>query len=226
MNKIMDFKIIVFILTSFFIFSCSTNEKKPNKRKLTDKVIRKGLYRNGKFTGSITIIDPYGDTLSVKEYVNGREGVCKFYHSSGKKSLIISWIMGTNSCNSCLNFEKSGKLIEENCNIRLKKIKNKLIVLFYKPLPDALELTFKTNFSKEGSEIIEKQIIKPFNKQQIEIKLKESYYTKGRLNLIVDQIWRESPKVSTSYEVFVQLDKNEVPDYYNIDPIEIERLKQ
>ena len=43
---------------------------------------------------------------------------------------------------------------------------------------------------------------------------------------MVDWIWLlnkfgESPKISTSHEVFIQLDKNEVPNYNNIDPIEI-----
>ncbi|MEN9702176.1 MAG: hypothetical protein RIR55_1518 [Bacteroidota bacterium] len=217
----MNTQLISLLLISFSIFSCANHEKKLKKRKLTDIVIRKGEYKNGKLTGSITIIDPYDDTISFKEYVGGRLGIQKSYYSSGKVSAVSSYMLGSTWVNSFFDYDKSGNFIVDNCNIRLKKIKNKLIILFYKPLPDAIELTFKTNFSKDGSEIIENQILKPFNKQQIEIELKGRYYTKGRLNLIVDQIWQESPKISTSHEVFIQLDKNEEPDYYNIDPIDL-----
>jgi predicted RNA-binding protein with PUA domain len=91
--------------------------------------------------------------------------------------------------------------------------------MFYTPYPDELKLVFKTNIKKKGSKIIEEREIKSFNKQRIEIDLNKRYYTKGRLNLIVDLIWQERPNIKTSHEVYVQLDKNEAPDYYNIDAI-------
>lgn len=39
--------------------------------------------------------------------------------------------------------------------------------------------------------------------------------------MIVNQIWQQSKNIKTSHETFIQLDKNEKPDYYNIDPIDV-----
>lgn len=201
--------------------SCFEENKGLNEPILKDQIIREGEYKNGKLTGSITKIDPHGDTISVKEYVGGRLGIEKTFYSSGKVSMVFSYILGTNGLNSFLDFDKSGNLKKDNSNIRLYKKNNKLVVLFFKPYPDELELVFKTNLSNNNSKIIEERLIKSFKKQRIEIDLKKKYYVKVRLNMIVDQIWQESPKISTSHETFIQLDRNEKPDYFNIDPIDV-----
>lgn len=216
-----NFKIIVLFILGISLNSCLEENKRLKEPKLKDQIIRKGEYQNGRFTGTITEIDPHGDTLSLKEYVGGRIGIEKTYKSSGKVSMVFSHILGSTFVNSFLDFDQSGHVIKENSNIRLYQKKNKLVVMFYTPYPDELELVFKTNLSENHSKIIEEKLIKPFKKQRIEIKLKKEYYTKGRLNLIVDQIWQQSENIKTSHETFIQLDENEKPDYYNIDPIDI-----
>jgi hypothetical protein len=216
-----NFKIIVLFILGISLNSCLEESKRLKEPKLKDQIIRKGEYQNGRFTGTITEIDPHGDTLSLKEYVGGRIGVEKTYKSSGKVSMVFSHILGSTFVNSFLDFDQSGNVIKENSNIRLYQKKNKLVVMFYTPCPDELELVFKTNLSENHSKIIEEKLIKPFKKQRIEINLKKEYYTKGRLNMIVDQIWQQSKNIKTSHETFIQLDKNEKPDYYNIDPIDI-----
>lgn len=224
--KIVQDKKTAIIILSFFILgislnSCSEENKSLNEPKLKDQIIRKGEYKNGRFTGRITEIDPFGDTLSEKEYVGGRLGMEKTYNSSGKVSMVFSHILGSTYVNSFLDFDRSGNLIKDNSNVRLYEKKNKLVVMFYTPYPDELELIFKTNLSKNHSKIIEEKLIKPFKKERIEIELKKEYYTKGRLNLIIDQIWQQSENIQTSHATFIQLDRHEKPDYYNIDPIDI-----
>lgn len=216
-----NFKIIVLFILGISLNSCLEENKRLKEPKLKDQIIRKGEYQNGRFTGTITEIDPHGDTLSLKEYVGGRIGIEKTYKSSGKVSMVFSHILGSTFVNSFLDFDQSGNVIKENSNIRLYQKKNKLVVMFYTPYPDELELVFKTNLSENHSKIIEEKLIKPFKKQRIEINLKKEYYTKGRLNMIVDQIWQQSENIKTSHESFIQLDENEKPDYYNIDPIDI-----
>lgn len=206
------------LLTLLCIFSCSDDHKDTTDLKLKDKIIRKGEYKNGKFTGTITKIDPLGDTISVKKYVGGQTGIIKYYNDSGHISSMTAFVVGTSCANAFVDFDESEQLFR-NSNIRLYQKKNKLVVMFYTPYPDELKLVFKTNFKKKGSKIIEEREIKSFNKQRIEIDLNKRYYTKGRLNLIVDLIWQERPNIKTSHEVYVQLDKNEAPDYYNIDAI-------
>lgn len=216
-----NFKIIVLFILGISLNSCLEENKRLKEPKLKDQIIRKGKYQNGRFTGTITEIDPHGDTISLKEYVGGRIGIEKTYKSSGKVSMVFSHILGSTFVNSFLDFDQSGHVIKENSNIRLYQKKNKLVVMFYTPYPDELELVFKTNLSENHSKIIEEKLIKPFKKQRIEINLKKEYYTKGRLNMIVDQIWQQSENIKTSHESFIQLDENEKPDYYNIDPIDI-----
>jgi antitoxin component YwqK of YwqJK toxin-antitoxin module len=216
-----NFKIKVLFLLGISLNSCFEENNSLNEPKLKDQIIREGEYKNGRFTGRITEIDPFGDTLSVKEYVEGRLGMEKTYNSSGKVSMVFSHILGSTNVNSFLDFDSSGHLIQDNSNIRLYEKKNKLVVMFYKPYADELELIFKTNLSNNHSKIIEEKLIKPFKKKRIEIELKKEYYTKGRLNMIVDQIWQQSENIQTSHATFIQLDQHEKPDYYNIDPIDI-----
>lgn len=211
---------ILFIL-SISLTSCFEENNGFNHSNFKEQIITKGEYKNGRLTGSITKIDSHGDTLSVKEYVGGCLGVQKTYKSSGKASMVLSYILGSNCLNSYLDYDKSGKVIKDNSNIRIYQKKNKLVVMFYRPFPDELELVFKTNLSENHSKIIEERLIKPFIKERIEIELKKEYYTKGRLNMIVNQIWQQSKNIQTSHESFIQLYKNEKPDYYNIDPIDV-----
>jgi hypothetical protein len=147
----------------------------------------------------------------VKKYVGGQTGTLKYYDGSGHISSMTAFVVGTSLANSFVDFDESEQTFR-NSNIRLYQKKNKLVVMFYTPYPDELKLIFKTNFKKKGSQIIEEREIKPFNKQRIEIDLNKRYYTKGRLNLIVDLIWQDRPNIKTSHEVYVQLDKNEEPD--------------
>lgn len=214
-------KIFILFILSISLISCFEENNGSNHSNFKEQIITKGEYKNGRLTGSITKIDPHGDTLSLKEYVGGRIGVEKTYKSSGKVSMVFSHILGSTFVNSYLDYDKSGKVIKDNSNIRIYQKKNKLVIMFYRPYPDELELVFKTNLSENHSKIIEERLIKPFKKDRIEIKLKKEYYTKGRLNMIVDQIWQQSKNIKTSHETFIKLDKNEKPDYYNIDPIDV-----
>lgn len=173
-NRIMSyFKIFILIILSISITSCFEENNGFNHSNFKEQIITKGEYKNGRLTGSITRIDPRGDTLSVKEYVGGRIGVEKTYKSSGKVSMVFSHILGSTFVNSYLDYDKSGKVIKDNSNIRINQKKNKLVVMFYRPYPDELELVFKTNLSESHSKIIEERLIKPFKKERIEIELKK-----------------------------------------------------
>lgn len=211
-------KITILFLVILCIYSCTDDATDNRELQLEDKIIRKGEYKNGKFTGTITKTDALGYRLSSKKYIGGQTGIIKYYDHLGHITSMTAFIVGTSAVNSFVDFEESGNVFR-NSNIRLYQKKNKLVVMFYTPYPDELKLIFKTNFKKKGSKIIEERTVKPFNKQRIEIDLKKRYYTNGRLNLIVDLVWQEQPKIQTSHEVFIQLDKNEKPDYYNIDAI-------
>lgn len=240
---------IIFII-SLIIVSCDDiayhrEQKQVIKKNIYGSVFHDGKYVNGKFNGVIVKMNALGDTLSKESYelgvlngesyyfeknqmvkevlfIKGQMARSSLYSPSGKLKRVSSYVLGTNTINAFIQYDQNNNIIKENSNVILKKKgDDMLIIQFYEPYPNEIEFNFKNNFKDTKS--IDHFKVAPFNKKEILIKLKDSYYFKGGLNLILTKIWESGDYIRMKHETKIQLTEDEVPDLYNIDPIDYVR---
>ncbi|MFN5982403.1 MAG: hypothetical protein ACK479_02985 [Fluviicola sp.] len=153
---------------------------------------------------------------SSRQAFNSKKGLIKYYRLTGKTKSIISLINGTNKINTHLEFDINGKIIPNESNILLKKEQNKLKVSFFEPYPDEIEICFYNDFKSEQV----KNLLYNESKKLKDIHIDISSYQNNNLNLLMKRI-RYINNVKTIKCIYIQLDKNEQPNYYNIDPIRL-----
>ena len=238
----MSSKLLYFIIGVTVLSGCSdrantnTQDNTPNKL-----VERKGKYVNGKFNGVLVKFTSLGDTLSKETYIQDElHGSCIYYSKnkrvkrdvyidgslarstsfdeSGKIKKTSSFILGTNTVNSFVSYDAHSVLVGDNSNITLTPVgSDSLLIGFYAPFPDRLELIFKPQFS--SSKVLDSITFNPFKADEVLVKLSAKYYFNGTLNLIVRKKWSQSALIQTQHETFIQLSEGESVDPNNLDPI-------
>lgn len=237
----MDLRISIIFSVGLLLSSCFNDKKTKHENSINSSTIRKGKCIDGKFNGSVIKFDTFGDTLSIEQfkegilegknqyfehghpikeiiYSGGDIGIVKSFYPSGKVKKISSFVLGTNTINSFVQYDRYSNILTDNSNVLLRKKSNDILVIeFYKPYPDEIELKFKGDF--KDLKCIDSFTFVPFNKKEISIKMKDNYYRRDIINLVVNKIWRIDEFVRTEHETKIQLNRGESPDQFNIDPI-------